>query len=77
MATNLLNTFRISIEDYYRAHKRPLPWRKDDLFAWGAGARQLPGLDEDRRYGGAWVDSCRSAFQRGTIPAFSAGVSTG
>ena len=30
MATDLLNTFRISIEDYYRAHKRPLPWRKDE-----------------------------------------------
>ena len=30
MATDLLNTFRISIEDYYRANKRSLPWRKDE-----------------------------------------------
>ena len=30
MATNLLNTFRISIEDCYRANKRSLPWRKDE-----------------------------------------------
>lgn len=29
MATDLLNTFRISIEDYYGANKRSLPWRKD------------------------------------------------
>ncbi|HCP41600.1 MAG TPA: A/G-specific adenine glycosylase [Cryomorphaceae bacterium] len=29
MTTDLLNTFRISIEDYYRANKRSLPWRKE------------------------------------------------
>lgn len=30
MATNSLNSFRISIEDYYRSNKRSLPWRKQD-----------------------------------------------
>jgi len=30
MASDLLNTFRSSIEDYYRANKRSLPWRKDE-----------------------------------------------
>ena len=28
MPVNLLNSFRISIEDFYRSHKRTMPWRK-------------------------------------------------
>jgi A/G-specific adenine glycosylase len=28
MPKDLLNTFRISIEGYYRSHKRTMPWRK-------------------------------------------------
>ena len=30
MPEDLLNSFRISIEDFYRSHKRTMPWRKDD-----------------------------------------------
>ena len=30
MPIDSLNSFRISIEDYYRFNKRPLPWRKQD-----------------------------------------------
>lgn len=29
MTSDLFNTFRISIEEFYSVHKRPLPWRKE------------------------------------------------